>query len=107
MSQSLEWKYTQTPQFTFSTFPIEDDPRPRPSLPSSLPSSVSLLLLLKVDILTGRPVYSSASNTEPSLKARSRFHQTHQSHLNKPVECMKPSMGGNYMKSRQLNYMGF
>lgn len=40
--RSLEWKYTQTPQFTFSTYPIEDDTRERPPLPSSLPSSVSL-----------------------------------------------------------------
>jgi lipoate-protein ligase A len=41
--RSLEWKYTQTPQFTFSTYPIEDDPRERPPLPSSLPPSVSFL----------------------------------------------------------------
>lgn len=41
---SLEWKYIQTPQFTFSTFPFEDDPRPRPPLPSSLPPSVSFAL---------------------------------------------------------------
>ena len=39
--RSLEWKYTQTPQFTFSTYPIENDPRERPALPSSLPPSVS------------------------------------------------------------------
>lgn len=42
----MEWKYTQTPQFTFSTFPFEEDPRPRPPLPSSLPPSVSLALPL-------------------------------------------------------------
>jgi lipoate-protein ligase A len=34
----------QTPQFTFSTYPFEDDPRPRPPLPSPLPSSVRPLL---------------------------------------------------------------
>lgn len=39
--RSLEWKYTQTPRFTFSTYPIEEDPRERPPLPPSLPSSVS------------------------------------------------------------------
>lgn len=38
--RSLEWKYTQTPQFTFSTFPFEEDPRQRPTLPESLPPSV-------------------------------------------------------------------
>lgn len=46
MVQSLEWKYTQTPQFTFSTHPIEDDPRERPALPSSLPPSVSVFYCL-------------------------------------------------------------
>ncbi|KAI8959993.1 hypothetical protein F5Y11DRAFT_283107 [Daldinia sp. FL1419] len=34
--KSLEWIYTQTPQFTFSTHPTEDDPRPRPSLTDNL-----------------------------------------------------------------------
>lgn len=42
--QSLEWKYTQTPQFTFSTFPIEEDPRQKPPLPLSLPPSVNITL---------------------------------------------------------------
>lgn len=27
----------QTPQFTFSTYPTDDDPRPRPPLPAGLP----------------------------------------------------------------------
>ncbi|KAI1653640.1 hypothetical protein F4813DRAFT_246705 [Daldinia decipiens] len=35
--KSLDWIFTQTPQFTFSTHPTEDDPRPRPSLPDDLP----------------------------------------------------------------------
>lgn len=35
--KSLDWIYTQTPQFTFSTHPTEDDPRPRPPLPDDLP----------------------------------------------------------------------
>ena len=42
--QSLDWKYTQTPQFTFSTFPIEEDPRQRPPLPPSLLPSVNITL---------------------------------------------------------------
>lgn len=41
--QSLDWKYIQTPQFTFSTFPTDEDPRERPPLPPSLPYSVSHL----------------------------------------------------------------
>ncbi|CAJ2510810.1 Uu.00g064350.m01.CDS01 [Anthostomella pinea] len=35
--KSLDWIYTQTPQFTFSTHATESDPRPRPALPPSLP----------------------------------------------------------------------
>jgi len=59
--RSLEWKYTQTPQFTFSTYPTEDDPRERPRLPSSLPPSVSFrrsytLIETKIE---SRPVHSS------------------------------------------------
>ncbi|KAK2763899.1 Biotin/lipoate A/B protein ligase [Arachnomyces sp. PD_36] len=42
--KSLDWKYTQTPQFSFSTHPTEDDPRPRPPLPSNLPPSTRVSL---------------------------------------------------------------
>ncbi|RYP12102.1 hypothetical protein DL765_007471 [Monosporascus sp. GIB2] len=35
--KSQEWLYTQTPQFTLSTHPTADDPRPRPALPAYLP----------------------------------------------------------------------
>ncbi|KAF3361019.1 hypothetical protein VdG1_01028 [Verticillium dahliae VDG1] len=31
--QSRDWLYGQTPLFSFSTRPTEDDPRPRPALP--------------------------------------------------------------------------
>ncbi|KAK7748182.1 hypothetical protein SLS53_001437 [Cytospora paraplurivora] len=34
---SRDWIYNQTPQFTFSTHPSEDDPRERPPLPAGLP----------------------------------------------------------------------
>ncbi|KAG8163902.1 hypothetical protein KVR01_005820 [Diaporthe batatas] len=34
---SQEWIYNQTPLFTFSTHPSEDDPRERPPLPPGLP----------------------------------------------------------------------
>ncbi|KAI0192593.1 hypothetical protein EV127DRAFT_336449 [Xylaria flabelliformis] len=37
--RSRDWIYTQTPQFTFSSHPTADDPRPRPDLPTDLPSS--------------------------------------------------------------------
>ncbi|KAI0865300.1 hypothetical protein F4860DRAFT_304629 [Xylaria cubensis] len=37
--RSRDWIYTQTPQFTFSSHPTAEDPRPRPDLPTDLPSS--------------------------------------------------------------------
>lgn len=39
--QSRDWIYNQTPLFTFSTHPSEDDPRERPPLPHDLPKDVS------------------------------------------------------------------
>lgn len=40
-AQSRDWIYNQTPLFTFSTHPSEDDPRERPPLPLDLPKDVS------------------------------------------------------------------
>ncbi|KAK8107355.1 lipoate-protein ligase A [Apiospora kogelbergensis] len=40
--KSLDWIYTQTPQFTFSTRPTVDDPRPRPPLPDYLSRDLDL-----------------------------------------------------------------
>jgi len=34
--RSLDWIFAQTPQFTFSTHPTEEDPRPRPEFRSQL-----------------------------------------------------------------------
>lgn len=34
--RSLDWIFAQTPQFTFSTHPTEEDPRPRPEFASQL-----------------------------------------------------------------------
>ncbi|KAL2857779.1 hypothetical protein BJY01DRAFT_114937 [Aspergillus pseudoustus] len=74
---SLEWKYTQTPQFTFSTFPIEEDPRERPALPSSLPTSVrSTRIFLRLKHGAIIESYISTSD-EPTLAAEqaSRVHE--------------------------------
>jgi lipoate-protein ligase A len=37
--RSRDWIFAQTPQFTFSSHPTADDPRPRPDLPADLPAS--------------------------------------------------------------------
>jgi lipoate-protein ligase A len=39
--QSLDWIYSQTPQFTFSSHKTADDSRDRPPLPNYLPTDVS------------------------------------------------------------------
>lgn len=46
-TQSREWIYNQTPQFTFSTHPSEEDPRDRPALPQGVPSDVSPFLSMQ------------------------------------------------------------
>ncbi|KAL5337021.1 hypothetical protein BJX70DRAFT_389551 [Aspergillus crustosus] len=70
---SLEWKYTQTPQFTFSTHPIEEDPRERPPLPPSLPFSTHVFLRLKHGAVIESRISTSAN---PSIAAEqaSRVH---------------------------------
>lgn len=40
--QSTDFRFLQTPEFTFSTFPTEEDNRTRPPLPSALPQAVCL-----------------------------------------------------------------
>ncbi|KAL2828716.1 hypothetical protein BDW59DRAFT_159511 [Aspergillus cavernicola] len=72
--RSLEWKYTQTPQFTFSTYPTEEDPRERPALPASLPPPTRVFLRLK----HGAIIESGISTSDdPSLAAQqtSRMHE--------------------------------
>ncbi|CRG85342.1 lipoate-protein ligase A [Talaromyces islandicus] len=44
---SLDFKFLQTPEFTFSTFPTDADPRERPPLPSSLPHSTRVSIRAK------------------------------------------------------------
>ncbi|KAK2606872.1 hypothetical protein N8I77_005595 [Diaporthe amygdali] len=41
---SRDWIYNQTPQFTFSTHPSEDDSRERPTLPTDLPKDFRAMI---------------------------------------------------------------
>ncbi|KAI1457937.1 hypothetical protein F4805DRAFT_160928 [Annulohypoxylon moriforme] len=45
--KSPEWIYTQTPQFTFSTHPTSEDPRPRPPLPGAVPPSLRATMTVR------------------------------------------------------------
>ncbi|KAL1968881.1 hypothetical protein VTN77DRAFT_1242 [Rasamsonia byssochlamydoides] len=67
--RSLDWKFTQTPQFTFSTFPIEEDPRPRPPLPTSLPSSTRVFLRVKHGAIVDSHISTSADPSEAESQA--------------------------------------
>ncbi|PCH05094.1 Biotin/lipoate A/B protein ligase [Penicillium occitanis (nom. inval.)] len=59
MMRSTDFKFLQTPEFTFSTFPIEDDPRPRPPLPSSLPPSTKISIRAKKGIILEASITTS------------------------------------------------
>ncbi|OGM41808.1 putative lipoyltransferase and lipoate-protein ligase [Aspergillus bombycis] len=71
---SLEWKYTQTPQFTFSTYPIEDDPRERPSLPSTLPHATRVFLRLKHGAIIESRI-STSGDASVAFKQAARVHE--------------------------------
>ncbi|KAB8270655.1 hypothetical protein BDV30DRAFT_214881 [Aspergillus minisclerotigenes] len=71
---SLEWKYIQTPQFTFSTYPIEDDPRERPPLPSTLPPATRVFLRLKHGAIIESHISASGDASVASEQA-ARVHE--------------------------------
>ncbi|TQB76880.1 Biotin/lipoate A/B protein ligase [Monascus purpureus] len=73
--KSLEWKYTQTPQFTFSTFPTEEDPRERPPLPPSLPPSTQIFLRLKHGAVIESHISTSPDSPTASAEA-GRIHES-------------------------------
>ncbi|GCB22249.1 putative lipoate-protein ligase A [Aspergillus awamori] len=86
--RSLEWKYTQTPQFIFSTYPVEEDPRERPALPSSLPPSTRVFLRLKhgaileshISVSSDSSVGSEqAARLQEALKGR-KLHEIRPAH---------------------------
>ncbi|KAA8644820.1 hypothetical protein EYZ11_007929 [Aspergillus tanneri] len=72
--RSSEWKYTQTPQFTFSTYSIDDDPRERPSLPPSLPDSTRVFLRLKHGTIIKSSI-STSSDASVADQQASRVHE--------------------------------
>ncbi|PWY76229.1 lipoyltransferase and lipoate-protein ligase [Aspergillus heteromorphus CBS 117.55] len=74
--RSLEWKYTQTPQFIFSTHPVdEEDPRERPALPASLPPSTRVFLRLKHGAIIESHI-STSSDSEVASEQAVRLHET-------------------------------
>ncbi|KAI9375399.1 hypothetical protein BJX61DRAFT_137115 [Aspergillus egyptiacus] len=72
--RSLEWKYMQTPQFTFSTYPTEEDPRQRPALPACLPPSTRIFLRLKHGAIIESGISTSADPSR-AIEQASRVHE--------------------------------
>ncbi|KAJ5852012.1 uncharacterized protein N7529_011397 [Penicillium soppii] len=97
--RSLEWKYTQTPRFTFSTYPIEEDPRERPPLPPSLPSSTRAFLRLQHGAVVESHISVSSDESTASDQA-SRVHAVlngqnlHELTLARWSEILKQGLGG-------------
>ncbi|KFY39544.1 hypothetical protein V495_05885 [Pseudogymnoascus sp. VKM F-4514 (FW-929)] len=50
--RSEDWIYLQTPQFTFSSHPTEEDPRERPVRPSYVPAAASVLFTARNGAIT-------------------------------------------------------
>ena len=59
--RSVSWLYGQTPQFTFSTFPTTDDPRPRPLLPSQISPSAKVRFTARSGRITSAELSLSPS----------------------------------------------
>ncbi|OTB16214.1 hypothetical protein K445DRAFT_331784 [Daldinia sp. EC12] len=71
--KSLDWIYAQTPQFSFSTHPTEDDPRPRPPLPNDLPADFRAAMTVR----HGQIIEVSGKDLpEKSLKSTYLHHIT-------------------------------
>ncbi|KAJ5084396.1 hypothetical protein NUU61_008975 [Penicillium alfredii] len=94
----LRWKYTQTPQFTFSTYPIDEGPRERPPLPISLPSSTRAFLRLKHGAIIESHISVSSDPSTASEQA-SRMHQAlngqklHEFTLARWTELLRQGLG--------------
>ncbi|KAI2615103.1 hypothetical protein GGR54DRAFT_614063 [Hypoxylon sp. NC1633] len=70
--KSLDWIYTQTPQFTFSTHPTPEDPRQRPDLPAYLPSNFRTVATVR----HGQIVDVSGPDLPQSLSSTYLHHVT-------------------------------
>ncbi|KAI9801406.1 MAG: hypothetical protein M1825_003385 [Sarcosagium campestre] len=63
--KSLDWIYLQTPQFSFSTYSHDEDPRQRPTLPVDLPHSTRVFLVVR----SGKVVSSKVSVSDDDRDA--------------------------------------
>ncbi|KAI9697040.1 MAG: Biotin/lipoate A/B protein ligase [Candelina mexicana] len=69
--RSSDWKYTQTPQFTFSSHPVEEDQRIKPNLPTEVPASTRVILKARSANITESQISLSADATLAEKEAAS------------------------------------
>ncbi|KAM5431984.1 putative lipoate--protein ligase [Microsporum canis] len=67
---SLEWKYKQCPQFTFSTYPTEEDPRARPEPSAALSPSTKAFFRVKSGLITESHVSTSPDQETAHYEAK-------------------------------------
>ncbi|ODM23505.1 hypothetical protein SI65_01094 [Aspergillus cristatus] len=104
--RSLDWKYIQTPQFTFSTYPIEEDPRERPPLPPSLPPYTRAFLRCKHGAIIESHISISPDETVASEQARQvhealngrKLHELQLEDLHEALGRVSPAMGSNVVR---------
>ncbi|OAL70637.1 hypothetical protein A7D00_4965 [Trichophyton violaceum] len=67
---SLEWKYNQCPQFTFSTHPTEEDPRPRPEISPALSPSTKAFFRVKSGLIIESHISTSPDPDTAQYEAK-------------------------------------
>ncbi|OBT59314.1 hypothetical protein VE04_00254 [Pseudogymnoascus sp. 24MN13] len=68
--RSEDWIYLQTPQFTFSSHPTEEDPRERPLRPSYVPAAASVLFTARNGAITDAEIRNGEGERAEGLVGR-------------------------------------
>ncbi|OBT76383.1 hypothetical protein VF21_03595 [Pseudogymnoascus sp. 05NY08] len=68
--KSEDWIYLQTPQFTFSSHPTEEDPRERPLRPSYVPAAASVLFTARNGAITEAEIRNGEGERAEGLVGR-------------------------------------
>ncbi|KFY31417.1 hypothetical protein V493_01124 [Pseudogymnoascus sp. VKM F-4281 (FW-2241)] len=67
---SEDWIYLQTPQFTFSSHPTEEDPRERPLRPCYVPAAASVLVTARNGAITEAEIRNGEGERAEGLVGR-------------------------------------
>jgi len=86
---SRDWIYAQTPQFVFSSHPTTDDPRPRPDLPTDLPSSFFPVTPSDADLVSSKS--TTRTTAAPGLQMTVRHAEI--------TDVVAPDSGSDLVES--------